>query len=110
MEWFKGLVNGMNVIKVLLLALLSVITIAIVTYIVTGSLFGVATNGTITVMDKLVNESLNSSRSDWTDLIEQFPPAVRIVIGLIAVAVIFAVFGYFIWGKGGKGGMNKASY
>ena len=104
----KSLTDGLKIAMNMLKLLISIGAVGIIGYLVLGGMAGVATNGTITIIDTRFNDSLNSTWiTEVLDFMDDIPDAIQIVVGLIGLVVLVAVFKN--WLGNGSGGTSKGS-
>lgn len=99
------LINAFKMLAVIVGLIVTVVFGLVIAVIVLGVLINAVTGGSITLSGNL-SEYLSSLDEQIVTWLTSFEASVTLVIGLIAVVVILAVFGYkkLFGGKGDSGG------
>lgn len=99
----KTLVKAMESLKNIAVGLIGLTATIVFGYIFLGSLYGVATNGTLSTIDATWNTSLNSSSSTWLGVFDDISPQATLIIGFVGLVVVVLLFGAWLFGKKKKG-------
>ena len=97
----KGLLEGMDVLKGIALALISLVVILIIGLLIVGVLGQTATSGSINVSTG-INTSIAGLETITTTNVTNITSNLQLIIGLVALVVILLVIGWMVFKKEGK--------
>ena len=106
---FGGLVDGMTVLKVILIGLATLLVGVIIYGLIIGTLNYAVQNNNIPVSDA-IKADVNDTEADYITYKDLIIDNLGLIIGLVALVVIIAVLGFFLWDSKKKGGSDVADF
>jgi len=103
----KGLLEGMDVLKGIALALISLVVVLIIGLLIVGVLGQTATSGNINVSSG-INTSIAGLETITTTNVTNITNNLPLIIGLVALVVILLVIGWMVFKK--KGSSSDTSF
>ncbi len=101
----KGLTDGMKILKTIALGLGGLAIISVIVLLIVGVLAQTVAEGNIPVPNA-TNTSVASVNTDVNTYVDSILDNLPLIIGLVALVVVLAVIGIWVYGRNSKSGFG----